>query len=141
MNQIPNGDPGMTMNSGGCRFPDMFGGLGCCMCGHESATNCPCEALEALVHLERAHPAADSEYMRRVMGCPVPESEPVPIVSIGSAHEGAFEAPCGDTVAYVTSAQFPTMAHYRWHAIYDHLTGGKCQSETTCGDAVMSGAV
>ena len=129
------------MDRGGCEFPDLFGTLSCCICGHESATDCPCEALAALVHLERAHPTGDSALMRRMMGCLLPESDPVPLLSIGTTHEGGFQAPCGDMVAYVTSAQFATMAHYRWHAIYDHLTGGKCRSEMTCGDALMCGDV
>ena len=134
-------NPGMTMNLGECRFPGLFGGLGCCICGHGFAMDCPCSPVDALVHLERAHPDQDSTPMREVMDCPLSESEPAPTVSSGTAHQGTFQAPCGDMVAYITTAQFPTMAHYRWHAIYDHLEGGNCESVEDCGGAVMSGDV
>ena len=76
-----------------------------------------------------------------MMDCPLSESEPVPTQSSGTAHQGTFQAPCGDMVAYIKIAQFPTMAHYRWHAIYDHLEGGNGESVEDCGGAVMSGDV
>ena len=83
--------------------------------------NCQCSPLDALVHLERPYPDQDSTPMREVMECPINDSEPVPDLSGGTVHQGSFEAPCGDMIAYVTTAQFPTMAHYRWHAIFDRL--------------------
>ena len=39
---------------------------------------------------------------------------------------GEFEAPCGSMVRYMTTADFPTLKDYRWHAIQDHLLEGEC---------------
>ena len=135
------GDPSMTMKYGDCRYPRLFDAEGSCICGHGSAMDCPCSPLDALVHLERSHSDKDSTLMRTALQCQLGDSEPVPTLPSGTAHQGSFEAPCGDTVMYMTTAQFPTMAHYRWHAVYDHLEGGDCQSIITCGDAVRSGDI
>ena len=131
----------MTEEFGDCRFPSLFDAERCCICGNSSAMDCPCSRLEALVHLERSHPGADSTLMRTALSCRLSESEPVPTLSAGPAHQGTFEALYDDMVAYVTTAQFPTMAHYRWYATYDHVEGGDCQSIITCSDTVRSGDV
>ena len=40
--------PYPTFSENACRFPDLFHGAGCCICGHEDAQECPCGPLEAL---------------------------------------------------------------------------------------------
>ena len=52
-------------------------------------------------------------------------------------HQGEFQAPCDSTIAYFTPMRLPTLAHYRWHAIYDHLTQGNCADEDQCGRGAM----
>ena len=44
-----------TPTSLDCRFPNLFGTDGCCMCGHPDLQQCPCKAIEALRHQESAH--------------------------------------------------------------------------------------
>ena len=129
-----------TMDIGRCRFPAQFSRHGCCICGHASASQCPCDALDALVHLERAHPNEDSAPMREMMGCPISGSAAAPLAA-GGEHTGQFQAPCDDMVVYITTARFPTLAHYRWHALYDHLQQGACNMPNACGNAVTNGAV
>ena len=124
-----------------CPFPDLFHGAGCCICGHEDAQECPCGPLEALVHLERVHPTQDSERTRGMLGCPITGSDPAPRAA-GQEKQGMFEAPCGSMVGYMTTADFPTMGHYRWHAIYDHLEQGACDGpDSCCVEALRTGAV
>ena len=130
-----------TVADGSCRFPDLFETDGCCICGGGDASECPCGSLVALVHLERAHPDQNSALMRDVIGCPIKDSKVVAYPSGPNLHQGYFEAPCGDTVEYATGFTFPTMGHYRWHAMYDHHSAGVCQSPRKCGDALRTGEV
>ena len=139
--RVNRSKPVMTFTGGSCSFPESFDGAGCCICGHARATECPCDAVDGLVHLERAHRRHDSDLMRETMGCPISESEPVAPAPHGHAHQGMFGAPCGDTLQYVTEINFPTMGYYRWHAIYDHLDSGACRSSRKCGEALASGEV
>lgn len=60
-----------------------------------------------------------------------------PVMAEGLAATGTFEAPCGDTIMYSTSMRLPTLAHYRWHAIYDHF-GRACESPNICEDAIRT---
>ena len=140
--QGDTGDVRATANIGHCYYPHLFSTPACCICGHRSAAQCPCDAVGGLVHLERAHPGKDEEssMMREMMGCSLPGSEPVS-QTVKGEHVGQFQAPCGDLVAYATTAHLATLALYRWHALYDHLEGGACRSPDICGSAVMSGTV
>ena len=61
--------------------------------------------------------------------------------SRGSPRPAATPAPCGFQIAYLTPIIFPSMAHYRWHSIFDHLDRGECQEVGKCGDAVTTGTV
>ena len=133
--------PQPNISYGGCRFPALFDGPGCCICGHSDATECPCNSFEALAHLEREHPDQDSQLMREAIGCPITSSEPVPSASRGSGHAGEFQAPCGSVVFYETPMSLPTMGHYRWHSVYDHLNAGACPTPSQCKDALRTGNV
>ena len=95
---------------------------------------CPCSALDSLVHLERAHPSHDhdAQTLRELLACPISDSETVTPAPQGYAHQGTFKAPCGYMVAYIMALNFPTMAHYRWHAIYDRLTEDVCRFPSKC---------
>ena len=99
------------------------------------------QCSDALAHLERAHPDVDSQPMRDVMGCSISGSEAV-IAASGQQHAGMFEAPCGSTVMYAFfSGSLPTMGHYRWHSVYDHLTQGACPKPQECKQALATGSV
>ena len=125
-----------------CRFPHLFQDPdACCICGHGDASECPCDPMTALVHGERAHPEADLRGLRDALGCPLPDSEPTPRAQGTQGAQGMFEAPCDSPIAYATTAWFPTLAHYRWHAIYDHLKGGACSSPSECEEAISTGGV
>ena len=133
-------DSDMTFSTGDrCSRPELFSTEGCCICGHESAAECPCNVPTAIAHLERAHRNIDSTPAREIAGCPIKDSDPAPVIE--GIHEGVFQAPCGDGVMYMTPVQFPTMGHYRWHGIYDHLTGGACQEPSKCDQALQTGDV
>ena len=127
-----------TYSATECEFPSLFGSTGCCICGHSNAQECPCDRVVAIVHLERAHAGHDSTMLREASGCMITDSESV---EIGPLHQGMFEAPCGDTVQYITEAQFPTMAHYRWHSTFDHVAQGACGDPTKCIEGVTTGKV
>ena len=133
--------PDVKISDTSCRFPKLFNTEGCCICGHKDASGCSCTAMEALVHLERLHPSRDSKPMRDLMGCQISGSEPVNPALPGQAHQGMFQAPCGDMVGYLTQMNLPTMGHYRWHAVYDHLTEGACNSPSECEDGLKTGNV
>ena len=133
--------PDMTYTQGRCRFPKNVGGPRCCICGAKESTSCPCTAMEELVHLERVHPSEDSTSMRTAMACTLTDSKRAPKYPTGNTYRGMFEAPCEDMVEYMTPVYFPTLAHYRWHALYDHLTQGACSSRGKCRAALESGEV
>ena len=133
-------DPLPTYSGGECQYPHLFDTDACCICGDIDASACPCSPKDALVHLERQHPGYDSDLLRRPLGCLLGESEPVADVP-GVMHQGEFQAPCDSTIAYFTPMRLPTLAHYRWHAIYDHLTQGNCADEDQCDEALWSGEV
>ena len=134
--QMP--EPLPAVSDGECLYPHLFDTSACCICGDIDASACPCSPKDALVHLERQHPGHDSDLLRRPLGCLLGESEAVPV---GQGGQGTFQAPCGDMIAYMTSMSFPTLAHYRWHAIYDHLTQGNCDDEDACDEALWNGTV
>ena len=128
--------------SGVCRFPNLFDTPGCCICGHNDASKCPCSSIDALAHLELVHLEEGSAMMRDTMGCPILDSEAVPPTQPGQLHTGMFQAPCGEGVYYeVADVQFPTMGHFRWHAIYNHLSSGNCPVPNKCGEALRTGQV
>ena len=104
--------PYPTQSENECRFPELFSTVGCCICGHEDAQECPCGPMETLVHLERGHPTQDSKIMRETLGCPINGSELAPRAA-GTINTSIFQAPCGDMIQYMTTANFYTMAHYR----------------------------
>ena len=79
-----------------------------------------------------------SREVRAILGCPLGDSTPVPQLKAGEVHSGSFEAPCGLQVAYATPITFPSMAHYRWHSIFDHLDKGECQDVDKCAHSVMA---
>lgn len=125
-----------------CQFPGLFGTEGCCNCGHPDIQQCSCTAIEALRHQELSHQDWDvSAEIRRQLGCLLPDSEPLPRLAHGQINTGTFESPCGLELAYATSVSFPSMAHYRWHSIFDHLDNGDCQDVDECGQAIMTGGV
>ena len=133
-------DPLPSYSGGECKYPHFFDTDACCICGDLDVSACPCSSRDALVHLERQHPGHDSDLLRGSLGCLLGESEPIADVP-GLLHQGEFQAPCGDTIAYVTPMWFATLAHYRWHGIYDHLTQGNCDDEDKCDEALWSGEV
>ena len=133
----PREEPTFSQNLGGCRFPRFFATEACCICGSHNAQTCPCDNIEALAHLERVHQDVDSNIMREAMGCLLEDSTPAPT---GEA-VGNFVAPCEDGIMYMTTLRLPTMAHYRWHAIYDHVQQGSCADPETCQAALGSGDV
>lgn len=112
------------------------------MCGHPDLQLCPCRAIDALRHQENAYQNWDeSREIRAIFGCPLDDTTPVPSRAPGELHSGSFEAPCGFLVVYFTPIDYPSMAHYRWHSIFDHLDKGECQDVDKCGSAVMTGTV
>ena len=125
-----------------CQFPRLFGTEGCCTCGHPDLQQCPCTAIDALRHQEKSHQDwGVSREVRSELGCLLPDSEPLPRLAHGQVNTGTFESPCGLGIAYATSVTFPSMAHYRWHSIFDHLDQGDCQDVDECGKAIMTGEV
>ena len=133
-------DPLPSFSGGECQYPHFFDTDACCICGDLDVNACPCTSRDTLVHRERQHPGHDSDLLREHLGCLLVESEPAPNVP-GMGYQGMFQAPCGDTIAYITEMGFPTLAHYRWHGIYDHLTQGNCADEDKCDEALWSGEV
>ena len=134
-------DPIVTFSEGYCQHPNLFGTQGCCICGASDVAKCPCDELRALAHLERAHPDADSALMREVIGCQITDSTGVPPGGKDAIHFGQFEAPCGSLVSYEMPSHLPTMAHYRWHGVYDHWARGACPSPAECESALRTGEV
>ena len=129
--------PRQTFTTAGCRYPHLFDSPGCCICGAADVKVCPCDPLDALVHLERAHPGADSKLLRSHIGCGLDDSTTAPDVE--GLHHGSFEAPCGYMIVYGTPMVLPTLAHYRWHSVYDHLADGACENPQVCDAALRSG--
>ena len=126
----------------GCRFPDLYGTDGCCMCGNPDLQACPCTAIGALRHQETAHQNWDaSRGIRALMGCPLDESVPPPSIGPNEVHSGLFEAPCGHEIVYFTPLNLPSLAHYRWHTILDHMDRGECRNVDRCRRAVEAGTV
>lgn len=128
-----------TFSGGHCSFPQLFQTEGCCICGNADAQACPCTAMDALVHLEREHPRLNSASMRTALGCTIRDSKRVPSGPPGASHQGEFQAPCGDMVIYATEYNFPTMGHFRWHAVYDHVAQGVCRSPEMCSEGLNMG--
>ena len=42
-------------------------------------------------------------------------------------------------IVYGTPMVLPTLAHYRWHSVYDHLADGACENPQVCDAALRSG--
>ena len=123
-----------------CQYPHLFDTDACCICGDIEVSVCPCTSRDALVHLERMHPDHDSQLLRESLDCVLEGSDPAPDNPSG-LQVGIFTAPCGDNISYMTTARFPTLAHYRWHAIHDHLSQGNCLDDDACDEALWSGQV
>ena len=117
-----------------CLHPELSTSMGCCICGRADAQVCPCDSMKALMHLERAHGDPNAHVMREVLGCPLPASDPAPGLLGDYHHVGTFEATCGRTLEYQTPVNLPTLAHYRWHAVYDHLASGDCRTRSCAAD-------
>ena len=123
-----------------CQFPDLFAGEGCCRCGALDEL-CKCAAIDRVAHFEQSHRGRDSRAVRDTAGCPLSGSEAVVPAPPGHMQTGFFEAPCGGDIGYMTDLNLPTMAHYRWHAIYDHLARGVCDAPRQCRSALETGRV
>ena len=47
--------PYPTQSENECRFPELFSTVGCCICGHEDAQECPCGPMETLEVWPESH--------------------------------------------------------------------------------------